>query len=100
MKEMSQFSNILRELQEDVSSVKTSQAKASLDIAAIFERLEQTDGQLMELEIENGRLSAKLLRRSKQCDELERAIQDAANRDRRLNLRLVRVREGLEDGKS
>ncbi|WP_237581243.1 hypothetical protein, partial [Salmonella sp. gx-f7] len=61
--------------------MKTSQAKSSLDIAPIFESLEQTDGRLMELEIENGRLEAELQKRSKQCDELERAVQGAANRD-------------------
>eukprot|EP00064_Thunnus_orientalis_P021104 superscaffoldBa00006205_g21259 len=59
MQEMSQLSNVLKELQEDVSSMKTSQAKVSMDIAAIFERLELADGRIMDRESENDRSSTE-----------------------------------------
>lgn len=74
---------------------KTSQAEVSSGIAAKFERAEQADGRIVDLENGNGHLSAQLLRRSKQCDELEQAVQDAANQDRWHNLQLIGVKEWL-----
>ena len=44
MQEMAQVSTILKGLQEDVSSVKTAQAKTSQDISAIYERQDEADG--------------------------------------------------------
>lgn len=66
-----------------------------MGIAAILERPEQADGRIVDLENENGHLSAQLQRRSKQCDELEQAEQDAMNQDRRHNLQLIGVKERL-----
>lgn len=93
MQEMAQVSSILKELQEDVSSVKLAQAKTSMDINNIHERLDDADGRFMVMETENARLASELQKRAKQCEELERAVQEAENRDRRLNLRLVGLRE-------
>lgn len=93
MQEMAQVSSILKELQEDVSSVKTAQAKTTKDINNINERLDEADGRFMDLETENARLASELQKRAKQCEELERAIQESENRERRLNLRLVGLKE-------
>lgn len=93
MQEMAQVSSMLKELQEDVSGVKTAQAKASQDIAAIYVRLDEADGRIMDLETENARLVSELQKRGKQWEEMERAIENAENRDRQLNLRLVGLKE-------
>lgn len=98
MQEMAQVSNILKDLQADVSSVKSSQAKMETDVAAIYERLDRADSRIMDLEIENARLSREIKERAKQQEALQRAVQDAAHRDRRLNLRLVGLKEKLESG--
>lgn len=47
MQEMAQVSNILKELQEDVSHVKSAQAKTLMDITAIYERLDEADGRIL-----------------------------------------------------
>lgn len=52
----------------------------------------------MRLNRENTRLASELLKRAKHCDEFERAIQDADNRDRHLNLQLVGLNKWLEGG--
>ena len=70
MHEMAQVSGILKELQEDVSQVKRTQAKTSVDVATIFERLEKTDGRIMDLETENARLATELQKRAKHCEEI------------------------------
>lgn len=93
MQEMAQVSTILKGLQEDVSSVKTAQAKTSQDISAIYERQDEADGRIMDLETENARLISELQKRAKHCEEMERAIQNAETRDRQLNLRLVGLKE-------
>ena len=93
MHEMAQVSGILKELQEDVSQVKRTQAKTSVDVTTIFERLEKADGRIMDLETENTRLATELQKRAKHCEELDRAMQNAENRERQLNLRLVGLKE-------
>ena len=40
MQEMAQVSDILKDLQSDVKSVKSSQAKMKTDVAGIYERLD------------------------------------------------------------
>ena len=52
----------------------------------------------MDLETENAWLSKEVKERAKQHEDLQRAVQDAANRDRRLNLCLVGLKEKLESG--
>lgn len=89
MHEMAQVSGLLKELQEDVSQVKRVQAKTSMDITAIYERMDEADSRIMDLEAENARLATELQKRVKHCEELERAMQNAENKDRQLNLRLV-----------
>lgn len=96
MWEMVRVSNILQDLQADVSKVKTSQAKMATDVA---DKLEQVDVRIMDLEIENGRLDKEVKERAPQYEELRRAVQDMENRDRRINLRLVGVKERSENGK-
>lgn len=97
MQEMSQVSGILKQLQEDVSTVKSAQAKTTMDINNMRERLDDADGRFMHMEVENERLSSELQKRAKQCDELERALQEAESRERLLNLRLVGIEEN-QDG--
>ena len=93
MQEMAQVSGILKELQEDVSQVKRVQAKTSMDITAIYERMDEADSRIMDLETENARLATELQKRAKHCEELERVMQNAENKDRQLNLRLVGLKE-------
>ena len=52
MQEMAQVSDVLKDLQSDVKSVKSSQAKMKKDVVAIYERLDQADSQIMDLETE------------------------------------------------
>lgn len=59
---MSQLSNVLKELQEDDSSVKTSQAKVSVDITAIFEKAEEAESWMMDIQGEDGWLSNELVK--------------------------------------
>lgn len=46
---MLQLSNVLKELQENISTAKTSQAKVSMDITAIFEKAEEAESWIMDL---------------------------------------------------
>ena len=93
MHAMAQVSSKLKGLQEDISSIKTAQAKTSLDILAIYERQHEVDGRIMDMETENARLVSELQKRAKHCEEMERAIQNAENRDRQVILRLVGIKE-------
>lgn len=56
MCEMPQVSSILQDLQEDVSVVKTSQAKMETDVTNHDDKLEQAGAQIMDLEAENVQL--------------------------------------------
>lgn len=47
----------------------------------------------MDLETENARLVSELQKRGKQCEKMERAIENAEKRDGQLNLRLVGLKE-------
>lgn len=91
--QVSHFLHILIELQEDVSHVKSAQAKTSMDITAIYDRLDEADGRIMDMETENTRLTTELQKRAKCYDELERFLQNAENSDRQLNLWLIGLKE-------
>lgn len=64
MQEMAQVSNIPKQLQQDVSSFKSVQAKSSMNITNIHERLSEADGQLMDMEMENAQLGSELQKKS------------------------------------
>ena len=59
----------LKELQVDVSQVKRVQAKTSMDITAIFERLDEADGRIMDLETENTSLATEVQKGAKHCED-------------------------------
>ena len=46
---MAKISSMFKGLQEDVSSIKTAQAKTSQDISAIYERQDDADSRIMDL---------------------------------------------------
>ena len=64
-----------------------------MDITAIYERLDEADGRIMDLETENTRIATELQKGAKHCEELERAIQNAENKDKQWNLQLVGLKE-------
>ncbi|KAJ8389657.1 hypothetical protein AAFF_G00115330 [Aldrovandia affinis] len=53
----------------------------------------------MDLETENVWLVKDVEKRGKQWEDLQRVVQDVTNRGRRLNLRLVSLKECLENGR-
>lgn len=69
------------------------------DVADLFDKFEQADARIMDLETENARLDKEARERARQYEVLWRAVQDMEKRDRRINLRLVGVKERAEDGK-
>lgn len=99
MREMAQVSSILQDVQADVSAVKATQAKMESDVLELHDRLEQADARIMDLERDNGRLDKAAKEQARQFEELKRKVQDMENRDRRVNLRLVGVKELVENGK-
>jgi len=95
---MAQVRDILKDVQSGVLSVNSSQAKMKTDLAAIYERLDQVDWLIMDLEVENAWLSKEVKERAKQYKKLQRDVQDAANKVRRLNICFVGLKEKLESG--
>ncbi|KAK7906782.1 hypothetical protein WMY93_015394 [Mugilogobius chulae] len=96
---MAQVNSMLQEVQADVQAVKVSQAKTATDVANLYDKLEQADARIMDLERENGRLDREARERARQYEDLRKALQDMENRERRNNLRLMGVKEHAENGK-
>ena len=49
--------------------------------------------------MENARLDKEVKLRARQYEEIQRNVQDVVNRDKQLNIRVVGVKERLENGK-
>lgn len=99
MEEMARVGDLLTTLQADVSEVKQANTKLRSDMDGVLARLEEAERRVSELEDDNRQLRQSADKSTKRCEELHQAIEDAANRDRRQNLRLVGLKEKMENGK-
>ena len=99
MEEMGQVSKLLAVLQADIDQIKDCNAGLRTNVDSILKRLDEAETRISELEDEKASLRRTADKNAKQCDELKAAVQDAANRDRRQNLRLVGLKEKMEAGK-
>lgn len=84
------------DLQADVSVVKATQTEIETDVTYFYDKLEQGDARIMDLETENDQEAKEI---DLQLEVLQRAVQDMENRDRCFSLRLLGVEEGAENGK-
>lgn len=100
MEEMAWFSANLSTLQADLTCVKTTQfqvkADADADAAATAPRLNEAETRIGVLEDENERLKQMVEKSTKECAELRDSLSDLVNRERRLNLRLIGLKEKSE----
>lgn len=94
---MAQFSGTLLTLQSDVTSVMTTQGEMKTDMAAIFQRLDEVENRISELEDENGRLMQLAKTSAKECSEQRESVSDMASRERRLNVWLFGLKEESEN---
>ncbi|KAF3854196.1 hypothetical protein F7725_022251 [Dissostichus mawsoni] len=99
MEEIGQVSKLLAVLQVDIDQIKDCNAGLRTNADSILKRLDEAETRISELEDEKASLRRTVDKNAKQCDELKAAVQDAANRDRRQNLRLVGLKEKMEAGK-
>lgn len=97
MGQMASFSGTLATLQSDVTEVKTTQGKIKTDVAAIFQRLDEAEARISDLEDEKERLEQGARASAKECAELRDTVSDMANRERRFNVRLFGLREKPEN---
>lgn len=93
MEEMARFSGTLSTLQADVTSVKTTQGKMKTDVVSIFQRLNEAEGRISELEDENESLRKMTQSSAQDCSELREMMTDMANRERRFNVRVFGLKE-------
>lgn len=99
MEEMARFSANLSTLQADLTCVKTTQFQMKADAAATAQRLDEAETRIGVLEDENERLKQMAEKSTKECGELRDSLSDLVNRERRLNLRLIGLKERSENGK-
>lgn len=92
MEEMGRVSTIPECLELDVSQVKQSQMDMQEDVSVILQRLDEAVIQVSMREDDNDRLIKKAEKNAKLYEDLHRTVQDAANRDRHLILRLLVVK--------
>ncbi|KAK1903772.1 LINE-1 retrotransposable element ORF1 protein [Dissostichus eleginoides] len=90
---------LLTALQADMTEIKEANAGLRTDVDGILLRLDEAENRISQLEDEGYQLRNTADKTAKKCDELHHAVEDAANRDRRQNLRLVSLREKLENGR-
>ncbi len=86
-------------LQADMMEIKEANVGLRTDVNGILLRLEEAETRISQLEDDNHQLRQTADKSAKKCAELHRAVEDAANRDRRQNLRLMGLREKIENGK-
>lgn len=94
---MAQFSGTLLTLQSDVTSVMTTQGEMKTDMAAVFQRLDEAENQISELEDGNGCLMQLAKTSAKECSELRESVSDLANGERRFNVWLFGLKEESEN---
>lgn len=97
VEEMPRFSANLSTLQADLTCVKTTQFQMKADAAATAQRLDEAETRIGVLEDE--RLKQMAEKSTKECAELRDSLSDLVNRERRLNLRLIGLKEKSESGK-
>lgn len=97
--EMGKVGQLLTTLQEEVNEVKEANKELRNDVDQIMLRLDEAESRISQLEDENVKLCTSAEKSAKKCEELHQAIEDAANRDRRQNLRLIGLKEKSEGGK-
>lgn len=83
MEEMARFSANLSTLQADLTCVKTTQFQMKADAAATVQWLDEQLKQMVE-------------KSTKECAELRDSLSDLVNRERRLNLQLIGLKEKSE----
>lgn len=93
MEEMAWFSANLSTLQADLTCVKTTQFQVKADAAATTPQLDEAETRIGVLEDENERLKQMAEKSTKECAELRDSLSDLVNRERRLNLRLIGLKE-------
>ncbi len=96
MEEMGQVSKLLEVLQADINQIKGNNAELRADVDDATKRLGEAESWISELEDDNASLRITVQHNAKVCRELKAAVEDAANRDRRQNLRLIGLKEKLE----
>lgn len=99
MKEMGRVGKFLTTLQADISEIKDANVGLRTDMDSVLLRLNEAENRISQLEDENDQLCQKADKTAKKCEDLHYAVEDAANRDRRQNLRLIGLKEKLEGGK-
>lgn len=99
MKEMGRVGKLLTTLQTDISDIKDTNVGLRTDMDSVLLRLNEAESRISQLEDENNQLRQKADKTAKKCEDLHYAVEDAANRDRRQNLRLIGLKEKIEDGK-
>lgn len=97
--EMGQVWKLSAALQADMTEIKEANVGLRTDVDGILLRLDETESGISQLEDDNYQLRQTAEKSPKKCEELHRAVEDAANRDRRQNLQLIGLKEKLENGK-
>lgn len=94
--EMGQVGKLLEALGTDMTEIKEASGGLRTDVNGILTRLDEAESRISQLEDENHQVRQTADKSAKKCEELHQAVEDAANRDRHQNLRLVGQREKLE----
>ena len=99
MVEMGRVGKLLTSLQADISEIKDANVGLRTDMDSVLLRLNEAENRISQLEDEKHDLRQKVDKTAMKCEDLHQAVEDAANRDRRQNLRLIGLKEKLENGK-
>lgn len=96
MMEMRKVSSLAEDLHLEISEVKKAQADTDLSVAENIQRLNEAEGRFFELENENTHLKQQMVMNNKSHEDLLKQMQDLMNGGRRLNIRLVGLKEKQE----
>lgn len=97
--EMIRVGQLLSSLQADMVEMKEVNSGLRTDVNGVLQRLDEAERRISQLEDDNQNLREAAHKSAKKLEELHQATENAANRDRRQNLRLVGLKEKLENGK-
>lgn len=87
--EMGQAGKLLLALQADMTEIKETSAGLRTDVDRTLVQLDEPERRISQLKDENCQLRQTEEKSAKKCEELHQAVEDAADRDRRQNLRLI-----------
>lgn len=85
-------------LQADITETEGAHVELRTDVDGVISQLDEAEHRISQLEDDNHRICQVADKNAKKCEVLHQAVEDAANRDRRQNLRLICLREKIENG--